>query len=112
MLEEGTIFLGDNRRIATMPKPLREALHAAGWEDGKVYWVYDETSDSLKLVRPEKIMQLVKNAEREFRTRSISPSSEPPMPSVAYYNITEAKGQGPYYNPTNWARSRLVGARA
>lgn len=68
MLGEGTLFLGDDRRIVTMNRPFREMLKQHGWTDGKIYWVYNPDKDTIRLVKPDKLAVVIKNADGEKRT--------------------------------------------
>lgn len=66
-MTEASILI-DKHHVVTIPKNLREILQKNGWEDGKVFIIFDDKTNSLRIVQAEKMTMLAKKgiAEREI----------------------------------------------
>ncbi|MDD5340198.1 MAG: hypothetical protein PHV13_03025 [Candidatus ainarchaeum sp.] len=67
MLDSGTLYLDDKRRIATLPKAIRAKMKQDGWTDGNIIWDYNEQTKCLVMKQRNTVIQIDREDITETR---------------------------------------------
>lgn len=80
MIAETSILI-NTQRVITLPKGLKDKLKERGWADGRIFLIYDEDKDIIKVVKAEKVLEAVGFAEGRIYTEiwDTPPTHERPV---------------------------------